>query len=589
MSEGPGWGAITALLIVIAISVWLGTLAQKAIQGKSFLQGYFLGNRGLGAWALALTATVQSGGTFMGYPSLVYTHGWIVALWIGSYMVVPITGFGVLGKRVAQLSRRTGAVTVPDMLRARFGSPAIGLLASLFIIAFMSSMMVAQFKAGAIVMKLTLPGNATLAGRPAEPKSEPAAMNAVTNNTAAKSTTPALSAPPAEKPPAIEAIDKAYFVGLAVFSLTVVGYTLIGGFLASVWTDLFQSVLMLIGTVILFLLVVPLGSSEAMQKPTLDAIAQTGSAFAAGPGFSADGRQFLPVGLAFSFFIVWIFGGIGSPAGVVRLMASHDTPTIRRSIVLLGFYNSLIYLPLLVICITARTLPIFETGHTGAVSDELIPRLALWSTSHIPGGSLIGGLILAAPFGAVMATVSTYLVVIASGVVRDVYLRFIRPQASSNETKWVTQATMIFFGIMAVALNISPVKYLQALVIFSTSTMAATLLVPCVMAAYWRRASVPGVIAAMLTGSGTMLSLYGRGWWMAWQGLDQGYGLATSFRPYFFAGLEPIVWGLLASSAAGIFVSLMTSPPDERLISWLFDRQDAPATSKVVNAGTTTS
>ncbi len=79
----PGLGAISALLIVIAISVWLGTQAQKAVQKGSFLKGYFLGNRGLGAWALALTATVQSGGTFMGYPSFVYTHGWIVALWIG--------------------------------------------------------------------------------------------------------------------------------------------------------------------------------------------------------------------------------------------------------------------------------------------------------------------------------------------------------------------------------------------------------------------------------------------------------------------------------------------------------------------------
>ena len=165
IAAGPGLGAILALLIVIAISVWLGTLAQRAIKQGSFLKGYFLGNRGLGAaWAQAgVTATVQSGGTFMGYPSLVYSHGWIVALWIGSYMVVPITGFGVLGKRFAQLSRRTGAITVPDLLRIRFGSPAVGLISSLFIILFMSSMMVAQFKAGAIVMKLTLPGTTSLA------------------------------------------------------------------------------------------------------------------------------------------------------------------------------------------------------------------------------------------------------------------------------------------------------------------------------------------------------------------------------------------------------------------------------------------
>src|SRR5690606_30037761 len=156
MPEQPavGFGALAALILFVLASMWIGTIANRAMQKGSFLKGFFLGNRGLGAWALALTATVQSGGTFMGFPSLVYTHGWSVALWIAGYMVVPITGFGILGKRLASLSRRTGAITVPDLLRERFGSPQLGLVASLFILFYMSFMTVAQFKAGAIVMKI---------------------------------------------------------------------------------------------------------------------------------------------------------------------------------------------------------------------------------------------------------------------------------------------------------------------------------------------------------------------------------------------------------------------------------------------------
>src|SRR5687768_14835306 len=137
-------------------------MAQRAVRKGSFLQGYFLGNRGLGAWAVALTATVQSGGTFMGFPSLVYSHGWIVALWIGSYMVVPLTGFGIVGKRIAQISRETGAITMPDLFRERFKSPTLGLVTSLLIVFFMTLMMVAQFKSGALVMKLAWPGTSFL-------------------------------------------------------------------------------------------------------------------------------------------------------------------------------------------------------------------------------------------------------------------------------------------------------------------------------------------------------------------------------------------------------------------------------------------
>src|SRR5579872_7128984 len=58
-TTGPGYSVLIALLLFIAASVWLGTLAQKAMEKKEFLKGFFLGNRGLGAWTLALTATVQ--------------------------------------------------------------------------------------------------------------------------------------------------------------------------------------------------------------------------------------------------------------------------------------------------------------------------------------------------------------------------------------------------------------------------------------------------------------------------------------------------------------------------------------------------
>ncbi len=65
-------------------------------------------------------------------------------------------------------------------------------------------------------------------------------------------------------------------------------------------------------------------------------------------------------------------------------------------------------MPLVMICVAARAI----MPHL-AVSDEVIPRMALWTTRDLPGGSLLAGIILAAPFGAVMATVSTYLVVIS--------------------------------------------------------------------------------------------------------------------------------------------------------------------------------
>jgi SSS family solute:Na+ symporter/sodium/pantothenate symporter len=530
----PGIGTLLALILVIGVSSLLGWFAQRAVSRGSFMTSYFLGNRGLGAWTLALTATVQSGGTFMGYPSFIYSFGWVVALWIAAYMIVPITGFGILGKRLAQLSRRTGAITVPELLRARFNSPAVGLIMSTLIMFFMMFMMIAQFKAGALVMKLSWPGTGALA---------------LSDEVAA------------------DGLGQAYFAGLCIFSVTVVGYTLFGGFLASVWTDLFQSWLMLIGVVLLVCIVVP--AAGGLEQATRTAVEHTGPGFASGPGFAEDGREFLPVTLAISFFFIWIFGGLGSPAGMVRFMACRDTATIRRSIILLCIYNSLIYIPLVAICVAARAvMPDLK------VSDEVIPRMALWATRDWPGGSFVAGIILAAPFGAVMATVSTYLVVLASGLVRDIYQRFINVDANTSELRRVTYGVMLVLGLVAFLANVRPAAFLQALVVFSSTGQAASFVVPAIMAAFWRRATAAGVIAAMLMGSGTVLLLYIAGW----VGPDPMIGPQTKIRPHFLFGFDPVVWGLFASTAAGIVVSLATRPPSADFVSQFFDARESLAT-----------
>ena len=49
------------LVAFIIGSVWLGAVAQRRIERKTFLQGFFLGNRGLGAWALAMLSLVLAG------------------------------------------------------------------------------------------------------------------------------------------------------------------------------------------------------------------------------------------------------------------------------------------------------------------------------------------------------------------------------------------------------------------------------------------------------------------------------------------------------------------------------------------------
>ncbi len=126
----------------------LAGFSHRLLSKKAFLGEYFLGSRGLGVWALAFTfaATSASGGSFGGYPSLIYSYGWVLAFWIGSYMIVPLTTMGIIGKRLNQVARKSNAITIPDVLRDRFESTAIGLFSSCIIIFFTICFLIAQFK-----------------------------------------------------------------------------------------------------------------------------------------------------------------------------------------------------------------------------------------------------------------------------------------------------------------------------------------------------------------------------------------------------------------------------------------------------------
>jgi len=197
---------VVFLLYILGVFVLAG-LSHQLLSKKSFLSEYFLGSRGLGTWTLAFTfaATSASGGSFGGYPSLIYSHGWILALWIASYMIVPLCTMGIMGKRLNQVARKSNAITIPDVLRDRFESPAIGIIASLTIVFFTVCFLVAQFKLGALIIEDTF--NLTFA--------------------------------------------RAYETSLVIFAVVVVFYTAYGGFRAVVWTDVMQGVVMGVGVLVL--------------------------------------------------------------------------------------------------------------------------------------------------------------------------------------------------------------------------------------------------------------------------------------------------------------------------------------------------
>ncbi|MEC9095663.1 MAG: hypothetical protein VX776_03465, partial [Planctomycetota bacterium] len=230
---------ITFSIYVAAVFVIAG-LSNKLLRNRNFLSEYFLGSRGLGVWAFALTlaATSSSGGSFMGFPSKIYSHGWVLGLWIGSYMVVPICVMGLLGKRINQVARTSGAITIPDVLRDRFNNVSFGIISVGLIIFFMTFNLVAQFKAGSEILR-------TLLG-PID-----------TFNSMVQAVPDWLTG--------LSSQSSDYMFCLIVFGIAVIVYTTYGGFHAVVWTDVMQGIVMALGVIIMLPLAI-YQAADAIQS-----------------------------------------------------------------------------------------------------------------------------------------------------------------------------------------------------------------------------------------------------------------------------------------------------------------------------------
>ena len=106
---------------------------------------------------------------------------------------------------------------------------------------------------------------------------------------------------------------------------------------------------------------------------------------------------------------MWAIVGIAQPGTMVRLMAFQESGTLKRAILTVTIYYSLIYLPLVFIVVAAKTeLPTL----TAEDSDRAIVLIATRLVADMGiGYQILGAVFVAAPFAAVMSTVDSLLLI----------------------------------------------------------------------------------------------------------------------------------------------------------------------------------
>ncbi|WP_427835011.1 sodium/pantothenate symporter [Actinobacillus pleuropneumoniae] len=249
-------------------------------QGGSFLSEYYVGSRSMSGFVLAMTtaATYVGASSFIGGPGAAYKYGlgWVLLAMIQVPAV--LLALGALGKKFALLARQYNAVTINDLLLARYQNKFVVWISGFALLLSFFAMMTVQFIGAGRLLETTL-------GVP-------------------------------------------YQTAVIIFAITVGIYTFIGGFRAVVLTDTIQGLVMLVGTSLLLGGVIYAAGGVENAVNTLESI----NPQLIEP-YGIDER---PLDFTFmtSFWVLVCFGLIGLPQLAVRSMAYKDSASLHKALVI---------------------------------------------------------------------------------------------------------------------------------------------------------------------------------------------------------------------------------------------------------------
>ena len=429
---------VLSLALSFVVALWAGKLSRKHENASGFLEEYFLGSRSMGGFVLAMTvvASYTSASSFIGGPGVAYTVG---LSWVLLAMIQVPTTFltlGVLGKRFAIMARKTRSVTLTDFLRARYRSDAVVVLCSLALLVFFMAAMLAQFIGGARLFQ-------AVTGYP-------------------------------------------YIVGLALFGLTVILYTAVGGFRAVVLTDAIQGMVMVFASVVVLVAVVNAGGGMERCVATLKAI-DPGLITPTGPGDA------VPQPMILSFWVLVGLGILGLPQTSQKCMGD----AMIMGTLIIGFLLLCVHLAG---TLGRAVIPDLPAG------DLAMPTLIIKLLSPFWAGVFIAG-----PLAAIMSTVDSMLLLASAAIIKDLYIHYGLKGDASRMTPARLQTMSLVctavIGLIVFAAAIEPPDLLVWINLFAFGGLEAVFLWPIILGLYWKEANASGAVASIVAGVACFFAL----------------------------------------------------------------------------------
>lgn len=324
-----------------------------------------------------------------------------------------------------------------------------------------------------------------------------------------------------------------YPVALAIAVFVILVYTFMGGYLAVAYTDFFQSIVMLVGiSWIMLAVLVELGGVTAAHRAVAEVDPTLLSMW--GRELRFDGQW----GVVAGALLIFSVGYMGWPHVVTRHMAMTRPSTARKAGAWATLWN-LFFVP------TPYILGIFVVVLLPGLED---PEMAIFEAANALLPAAVTGLVMAAIMAAIMSTADSLLLQVGSIASRDLYERFVNPDASEKQMVRISRGLVLGIAFVGYVVALVEPPSVFGIVVFATTVLGSAFLPAYLCAVWWKKANAPGALASIVSGAIVAFT---------WQYAN----LVESTQ------LDPMLVGVVVSSAAMIVVSLATQashpvPPD---------------------------
>ncbi len=503
---------LLAIICYLALTIYIGVYySRKGSAGDT--ENFYLGGRALHPVVTAMSAEASDMSSYllMGLPGLAYLCGvaevgWtVIGLAAGTYL-----NFLLVARKLRVYSETLGANTVPDFFSRRYEDSRhiLSMIAALVILIFFIPYTASGFKAVGTLFNSLFGWD--------------------------------------------------YHVSMIIGAVVIIGYTVLGGFLAVSTTDLIQSIVMTAALIFIMIFGIT-------QAGGVNAVMDNAASL---PGYLDLTKGYDPsAGAAGSFgflsivsTLAWGLGYFGMPHILLRFMAIRNPEEIKISRRIAAVWALVSMSVAVFIGIVgnglskAGKIPVLENS---ADSETVIIKTADLMSRFGLLFSIIAGIVMAGILAATMSTADSQLLAASSSMSEDLLKDFLGIKIKKETSMVIARVTVCIIAVIAVFLAWNPNSSVFRVISFAWAGFGAAFGPVMLIAMFWKRGNRAGATAGMIVG-GAMVFI--------WKFLIAPMGGA-------FAIYE-LLPAFIAAFIVNVVVSLITPEPSDS-IKATFDKVSA--------------